>query len=86
MVSCLCSLSVPDVSSSATNRIIVAKDRASVQINFAAVDEDGVYTGAYSTYVLSGYVRQKGESDGWLTMLAARDGISKPVFNNDFQH
>jgi small subunit ribosomal protein S21e len=65
---------------SATNRIIAAKDHASVQINLADLNEDGVKTGSSTTYALCGYVRQKGESDGWLTLLAERDGLLKPIF------
>jgi len=43
--------------SSATNRLIPAKDHASVQINIGHVDERGVYTGQFSTYALSGFIR-----------------------------
>lgn len=43
--------------SSATNRLITSKDHASVQINIGHVDENGVYTGQFSTYALCGYVR-----------------------------
>ena len=43
--------------SSATNRLITSKDHASVQINIGHVDEDGVFTGQFSTFALCGFVR-----------------------------
>lgn len=49
--------------SSATNRILTAKDHASVQINIGKVDADGRYTGEYETVALCGFIRRKGLSD-----------------------
>ncbi|KAG6472767.1 hypothetical protein ZIOFF_070245 [Zingiber officinale] len=43
--------------SSATNRLITAKDHASVQINIGHLDDSGVYTGQYTTFALSGFIR-----------------------------
>lgn len=43
--------------SSATNRLITAKDHASVQINIGHVDENGVYNGHFSTFALCGFIR-----------------------------
>uniref|UniRef100_A0A8R7PB07 Uncharacterized protein n=1 Tax=Triticum urartu TaxID=4572 RepID=A0A8R7PB07_TRIUA len=43
--------------SSATNRIITAKDHASVQINIGHVDANGLYNGSFTTFALSGFVR-----------------------------
>lgn len=43
--------------SSATNRLITSKDHASVQINIGHVDENGIYTGQFSTFALCGFVR-----------------------------
>ncbi len=40
--------------SSATNRIINARDRAAVQINIGHLDENGVYIREYTTVALSG--------------------------------
>ncbi|KFX96404.1 hypothetical protein O988_05342 [Pseudogymnoascus sp. VKM F-3808] len=48
---------------SATNRIIKAKDHASVQISVGKVDENGRYTGDNQVYALCGFVRSMGESD-----------------------
>ncbi|XP_042460286.1 40S ribosomal protein S21-like [Zingiber officinale] len=42
---------------SATNRLITAKDHASVQINIGHLDDNGVYTGQYTTFALSGFIR-----------------------------
>lgn len=43
--------------SSATNRLITAKDHASVQINIGHLDDRGVYTGTSTTFALSGFIR-----------------------------
>jgi small subunit ribosomal protein S21e len=43
--------------SSTTNRIITAKDHASVQINIGHVDENGLYDGRFTTFALSGFIR-----------------------------
>jgi len=51
---------------SATNRLIEAKDKASVQLNIGHVNADGVYTGEFTTMALCGFVRGMGESDGSL--------------------
>ncbi|KAI3854893.1 hypothetical protein MKW92_008232 [Papaver armeniacum] len=48
---------------SATNRIITAKDHASVQLNIGHLNENGVYVGEFSTFALSGFVRA--QVNGW---------------------
>merc|ERR1711875_7609 len=61
---------------SASNRIVAAKDHASVQINVADVDETtGRMTGSNKTYAICGKIRQMGESDDSLVRLTKRDGI-----------
>lgn len=45
------------VCSSWTNKLIKAKDHASVQINVGHLDGDGVYNGQFSTFALAGNVR-----------------------------
>ncbi|XP_045597382.1 small ribosomal subunit protein eS21 isoform X2 [Procambarus clarkii] len=61
---------------SASNRIIYAKDHASIQINLAEVDEStGRMTGQYKTYAICGDIRKMGESDDCLARLAKKDGI-----------
>ena len=57
-------------SSSWTNRILAAKDNASVQINVGLVNADGVFTGESDTFALAGYIRHHGEGDMALTELA----------------
>uniref|UniRef100_A0A060TCG6 40S ribosomal protein S21 n=1 Tax=Blastobotrys adeninivorans TaxID=409370 RepID=A0A060TCG6_BLAAD len=67
---------------SATNRIIKAKDHASVQINVANVDEQGrAIPNSNTTYALCGYVRARGEADDSLNRLAQEDGLLKNVFS-----
>ncbi|XP_037076747.1 40S ribosomal protein S21-like [Pollicipes pollicipes] len=61
---------------SASNRLIAAKDHASIQLNIADVDPTtGRYTGDSKTYAICGYIRRMGESDDCLTRLAKKDGI-----------
>ena len=56
-----------------TNRLVGAQDKASVQINVGSIDPNtGLYTNSYKTYALSGYVRNKGESDMALTDLVRK--------------
>jgi len=64
---------------SATNRIIVAKDHASVQLNIGHLDANGVYTGAYTPIALSGFVRGMGESDAAVNRLAAEHNLMKDI-------
>ena len=62
--------------SSASNRIINARDHASIQLNIADVDPVlGVMTGKYKTYAICGSIRQMGESDDSLNHMSKRDGI-----------
>jgi small subunit ribosomal protein S21e len=70
---------------SATNRIIKAKDHASVQISIGKVDENGRYTGENQVYALCGFVRAMGESDDSLNRLAQRDGFLKNVWSGSRQ-
>eukprot|EP00353_Schmidingerella_taraikaensis_P007245 CAMPEP_0185582352 /NCGR_PEP_ID=MMETSP0434-20130131/20541_1 /TAXON_ID=626734 ORGANISM="Favella taraikaensis, Strain Fe Narragansett Bay" /NCGR_SAMPLE_ID=MMETSP0434 /ASSEMBLY_ACC=CAM_ASM_000379 /LENGTH=78 /DNA_ID=CAMNT_0028201155 /DNA_START=32 /DNA_END=268 /DNA_ORIENTATION=+ len=55
-----------------TQRLITAKDHASVQINIGDVNEAGLYTGSFYTVALCGYIRDKGESDEALVALVAK--------------
>nr|AAU89141.1 40S ribosomal protein S21, putative [Oryza sativa Japonica Group]ABF98087.1 40S ribosomal protein S21, putative, expressed [Oryza sativa Japonica Group] len=54
---------------STTNRIITAKDHASVQINIGHVDENGLYDGRFTTFALSGFIRAQGDADSALDRL-----------------
>ncbi|POS83563.1 hypothetical protein EPUL_005182 [Erysiphe pulchra] len=70
---------------SATNRIIKAKDHASVQISIAKVDANGRLTGECQVYAFSGFVRAMGESDDSLNRLAQRDGLLRNVWSGNSQ-
>lgn len=63
---------------SATNRLITAKDHASVQINIAEVNDEGKATGSYVTYAFHGGLRETGDSDDALNRLATGDGRTWP--------
>lgn len=65
------------LNSSWTNRILAAKDHASVQINVARVNANGVFTGESDTFALAGYIRAKGEADLALTELARQADAAK---------
>ncbi|KAJ8662886.1 hypothetical protein O0I10_001062 [Lichtheimia ornata] len=69
---------------SATNRLITAKDHASVQINVADVNAEGRSTGSFGTYALCGFVRRNAEADDSINRLATEDGYLKNVFS--YQH
>jgi small subunit ribosomal protein S21e len=56
-----------------TNRLVRAKDHASVQINVANVDTvTGMATGHSTAYCLNGYIRFKSEGDMALTELVRK--------------
>lgn len=62
--------------SSASNRIIHAKDHASVQLNLAEVDPNtGIMTGSSKVYAICGAIRMMGESDDCINRLAKRDSL-----------
>jgi hypothetical protein len=66
--------------SSATNRLITAKDHASVQINVGKVDSDGkLIPGEFETFALCGYIRAVGEADAAVNRLARQHGLVKRV-------
>jgi small subunit ribosomal protein S21e len=60
---------------SASNRLITSKDHAAVQINFANVDERGVYNGEVTTFAICGYLRQQARSDNSINRLAQEAGL-----------
>ena len=56
-----------------TNRLLTAKDHASVQIHVANVDpETGLATGDATAFCTSGYIRFKSEGDMALTELVRK--------------
>ena len=52
-----------------TNRLIEAKDHASVQINVGHLDQSGVFNGKSTVIALSGYVRNMGDGDSATDLL-----------------
>lgn len=57
-----------------TNRLIKAKDHASVQINVANVDPvTGIMTNENTTFCLAGYIRFKAEGDMALSYLVQKN-------------
>ncbi|GJJ12151.1 hypothetical protein Clacol_006392 [Clathrus columnatus] len=59
----------------ATNRLITAKDHASVQINIVDVDADGKALPTSTTFALCGQVRAMAESDDSINRLATKAGF-----------
>ncbi|NP_001232673.1 small ribosomal subunit protein eS21 [Taeniopygia guttata] len=58
---------------SASNRIIGAKDHASIQINISEVDKvTGRVNGQFKTYAICGPIRRMGESDDSILRLAKK--------------
>lgn len=67
-------------SSTSSNRIIYAKDHASVQLNVADVDpETGRMTGTSKMYAICGAIRRMGESDDCILRLAKKDGLVSKI-------
>ncbi|KAI8060006.1 30S ribosomal protein S21e [Gongronella butleri] len=66
---------------SATNRLITAKDHASIQLNIADVDAEGRALNTFGTYALCGYVRKEAEADDSINRLATQDGYLKNVWS-----
>ncbi|KAK5581910.1 hypothetical protein RB653_003490 [Dictyostelium firmibasis] len=62
---------------SATNRLITAKDHASVQINIGHVNAEGIYTGEQTIFSFCGFLRNNGQSDAALNRLAQQKGFLK---------
>lgn len=59
----------PPLNSAWSNKLITAKDHASVQINIGHLDESGVYTGQFTTFALAGKVRSGGDADSALDIM-----------------
>ncbi|KXZ43008.1 hypothetical protein GPECTOR_107g152 [Gonium pectorale] len=52
-----------------TNKLITAKDHASVQINIGHLDANGVYNSQFTTFAIAGTVRAMGEGDSALDIM-----------------
>ena len=57
-----------------TDRLITAKDHASVQISIADVDAEGKILPTSTSFAVCGQVRALGESDDSLNRLATKEG------------
>jgi hypothetical protein len=42
-----------------TNKLITAKDHASVQLNIGHLNEEGIYNGQFTTFAMAGKVRSQ---------------------------
>ncbi|KAK2703680.1 hypothetical protein QYM36_017976 [Artemia franciscana] len=65
---------------SASNRIIHAKDHASIQINFVDVDESGRAQSTFKTFAICGAIRRMGEADDSINRLSKDAGILSKNF------
>lgn len=70
----------------ATNRVITAKDHASVQINIGHLDSNGVYQGEYSTVAYSGFIRFHSGADQASNRFASEAGLMKSLDSFPAQH
>ncbi|XP_059805066.1 small ribosomal subunit protein eS21-like [Hypanus sabinus] len=67
---------------SASNRIIGAKDHASIQINLAEVNKvTGRFNGQHKTHTICGAICRMSESDYCILRLAKNDGIAAKADN-----
>lgn len=64
-----------------TDRLITAKDYASIQISVADVDENGVAQRTSTSFAISGPVRAMGESDDSINRLATKAGCESLSFS-----
>lgn len=63
--------------SSASNRIIHAKDHASIGLGLAELDDQGHLTGTSKTINICGEIRRMGESDDSINRLSKELGLAK---------
>jgi small subunit ribosomal protein S21e len=54
---------------SSTNKILVSKDYASVQIKIGCIDKQGYFSGQIKTYVICGFLRRSGKADSSINQL-----------------
>ncbi|KAI8475410.1 MAG: ribosomal protein S21e-domain-containing protein [Monoraphidium minutum] len=60
-----------------TNKLITAKDHASVQINIGNVDTNGLFSNTFTTYAFSGAVRQRVRRRGAAVACAGARGRAR---------
>jgi len=66
------------------DRLITAKDHASVQISIVDVDSNGRALGTSTTFALCGQVRSQGESDDSVNRLATKAGREYSLVSSTF--
>ncbi len=62
-----------------SNRLIRSNDRASIQIAFADVDENGVAKPTSTNFAICGFLRSNGRSDQAINSLAQDEGLLRKV-------
>ncbi|KAJ5077587.1 40S ribosomal protein S21 [Anaeramoeba ignava] len=62
---------------SATNRVITPKDHAAIQISIPDVGKQGKIKPGETTFVICGFLRDRGESDAAMNRLAKENGFLK---------
>lgn len=72
-------MNLTNENSHASNRIIYAKDHASIGLAFAELDDHGHITGATKTINICGEIRKMGESDDSINRLAKEQGLAKNI-------
>lgn len=63
-----------------TNKLITAKDHASVQINIGHLDANGVYNGNFTTFALAGNVRAMVRRAAEVSQFGRRSGGGAQCF------
>mmetsp|Transcript_141529 Transcript_141529/g.200439 ORF Transcript_141529/g.200439 Transcript_141529/m.200439 type:complete len:89 (+) Transcript_141529:33-299(+) len=70
---------------SASNRLITAKDHASVQLSIPHVDAEGHLTNQSTTIAICGYLRGKGAGDAAINRLMQEGGFTTAFTEYDQQ-
>ena len=52
-----------------SNKLITAKDHASVQLNIGNLDENGVFNGTFATFAMAGKIRSMVGHEGTVASL-----------------
>ena len=70
----------------ATNRVITAKDHASVQLNIGHIDANGLYQNEFTPVSLSGFIRFHAGADQAMNRIAAENALMKDLAAFPAQH
>merc|ERR1712137_88704 len=69
-----------------SNRVVTAKDHASVNFNIGHIDANGTYTGEFTPLCVSGFIRSNAGGDDAVNRLAAEKGLMKDLYTFPAQH